>query len=61
MIQLTNRELVGVYLFLKRQEEELDPTLDGVIGRIEKYLYGHLSVEEVESLDVLYREGLDSL
>lgn len=59
MDELTGRETVGIYLFLKKREEELDATLTQLLIRIEKRLFDRLSIEQFEQLDELYRSGVD--
>jgi len=56
---LSGRELVGLYLFLKKQEEALDDTLTKVMMRLEKSLYSELSIEDFERLGELYRSNVD--
>lgn len=51
---MSGREMVGVYLFLKKNENELDETLTQLMQRIEKSLFGRLSIEEFERLTELY-------
>lgn len=57
--QLSGREAVGIYLFLKKRESELDSALTQLMLRIEKALYGELSIDEFERLDELYRSNAD--
>lgn len=59
MDQLSGREIVGAYLFLKGRESELDETLSQLLARIEKELFARLSIEEFERLEELYRSGVD--
>lgn len=59
MDQLSGREIVGAYLFLKGREAELDETLSQLLARIEKALFARLSIEEFERLEELYRTGAD--
>lgn len=57
--QLSGREAVGIYLYLKKHESELDNTLTQLMSRIEKALYAELSIDEFERLDELYRSNAD--
>ena len=59
METLTGREIVGVYLFLKSREEELDDVLTKLMMRMEKSLYSKLSIEEFERLPDLYSSNVD--
>jgi gluconate kinase len=60
-LQLTTREILGTYLFLKAREHELDPTLKRLAERIEHLLYDVLSIEQFEGLEKLYRDNVDVL
>ncbi len=60
-MDLSDREIVGIYIFLKRREEELDDTLFSFYTRLQRLLYEELSIEEMESIEELYREKVDIL
>jgi hypothetical protein len=47
-IRLSDSELVSLYLFLRNSA--LSPTLSRLFTRIEKMLYSHLTIEELEKL-----------
>jgi hypothetical protein len=57
VIDLNEREAAGLYLELKKRDEELDITLCRLLTRIEKELYAHLSIQQLENLEELYRRG----
>lgn len=59
-VGLSGREIVAVYLLLRRAEPTLDPTLVSLKSRLEQVLYSSLSIEEFEELERLYvaREDL---
>jgi len=59
MDALSGREIVGVYLFLKQREEQLDDLLSKLMARMEKSLYSELSIDEFERLADLYRSNVD--
>ena len=59
METLSGREIVGVYLFLKAREGELDEILTKLMMRVEKSLYSRLSIDEFERLSDLYRDNVD--
>lgn len=61
MIDLSNREIVGLYLVLSKQEEDLDLNLQMLANRIEKYLFDKISIQELEKLEELYKRGIDVL
>jgi hypothetical protein len=58
-MDVSDREMVGLYIFLKRREEELDDTLFSLYTRLQRQLYGELSIEDMESIETLYREKVD--
>jgi hypothetical protein len=59
MVTLRGKELVGLYLFLKHRDSELDNTLSTVFSKIERELFSRLSIEEFEAMDSLYKKGID--
>lgn len=59
METLSGQEVVGLYLFLKAREEQLDETLTKLMMRVEKNLYSRLSIDEFERLSGLYRDNVD--
>lgn len=61
MIDLSNREIVGLYLVLSKQEEDLDLNLQMLANRIEKYIFDKISIQELEKLEELYKRGIDVL
>ncbi len=61
MITLTSKELTGMYLHLKENQESLDAVLDSLLHRIEKELYQYVSIGELEGLREKYNRGFDIL
>ncbi len=61
MIILQGKELVAVYLLLKKDDSDLDPAQLSVKNRIEKVLFESLSIEEIESIEELYKKNVDVL
>ena len=59
MSTLSGRETMGLYLFLREREEELDDTLYSLYVRLQRLLYGQLSIEEMEQIEKLYKENVD--
>lgn len=51
-------ESIGVYLFFRSHENELDPRLLKLLNKIEKNLYEQLSIHEIENLEVYYKETI---
>ncbi len=58
-MELQDWERVGLYLFLKEKEEELDYTLFPLYNRLQRGLNEELSIEEMETLRRLYDEKVD--
>lgn len=56
-VQLEFRELVGLYLFLRDHEAELDECLEDFLTRAERELFRQLSIAEMEQLKHTYCEG----
>ena len=59
MFTISNRELIGIYLFLKKRDE-MDETMLRLFNRMEAHLYSILSIEEMEKLDILYPNNIDA-
>ncbi len=61
MIVLQGNELVSVYLLLKENEEKLDHVQLSIKNKAEKILFEALSIEELESIEDLYKKNVDVL
>lgn len=61
MITLNSKELTGVYLYLKDNQDTLDGVVDSLLHRIEKELYQYISISELEELRENYNSGFDIL
>lgn len=61
MIVLQGNELVAVYLLLKENEEKLDHVQLSIKNKAEKILFEALSIEELESIEDLYKKNVDVL
>jgi hypothetical protein len=57
---LEGKEAVGLYLFLRRHEEELDTATLSVLNRLEQELFRRLSIEDMEHLEQRYAEDKSS-
>ncbi|MFP4564894.1 MAG: hypothetical protein ACLFNX_00190 [Spirochaetaceae bacterium] len=49
-VRLGGLPVVGLYLFLRDHEEELDTNTLGVLNSLERELFRHLSIDEMEKL-----------
>ena len=58
---LSSREIVGLFLFLRAREDDLDPDLESLMDRLSGILYQTLSIEEMEKLHELYSQKIDVL
>lgn len=61
MILLQGNDLVAVYILLLKNESSLDKNQLGIKNRIEKILFECLSIEEIESIEELYKKNVDVL
>jgi len=61
MIEIKSRQLIGLYLFLHRREDELDEPLQQLYNELQRNLFLYLSIEEIESLEELYKNNIDVL
>lgn len=57
-MELNLLEIIGIYLNLRKSGQGLDPRLLKLLNKIEKELYEHLSIQEIENLEVYYKETL---
>jgi hypothetical protein len=51
-LPLAPREMIGLYLFLKRHEESITPDVASVLEKLRSRLYLQLSIDEMENLEV---------
>ncbi len=58
---LEGNKLISIYLLLKRNEENLDLNQQAVINSMEKEIFSLLSIEEMESIEELYKKKVDIL
>ena len=61
MITIENSQIVALYLLLKRHEDELDRNLQVLYHNIQRELFSILSIEEMESLEELYKNDVEVL
>lgn len=61
MIILQGNDFVGVYLLLLKNEVSLDKNQLRVKQKMEKILFESLSIEEIESIEKLYKKNVDVL
>lgn len=61
MIEMKSRQMVALYLFLKQREDELDEPLLQLYNELQRNLFSYLSIEEMESLEELYKNNVDVL
>ena len=55
-VRLGGKPVVGLYLFLREHEEELDTNTLGVLNTLERVLFHHLSIDEMEGLEESYSQ-----
>jgi hypothetical protein len=53
---IAEKELYGLYLLLKKQELNIDSTMNQLLIRLEKILYTHLTIDEIENLSQHYED-----
>ena len=57
-VSLAGSEVVGLYVALLRNEEDLDLNQRTALERLRSILYGSLSVEDLEELQGMYASRL---
>ncbi len=60
-MNIGGNELIGIYLLLLENEEKLDNNQQSVRFKLEKEIFMHLSIEEMESIGELYAKKVDVL
>ena len=60
MFSIDGKEIVGLYLYLQKEDQRLDPILNRLFNRIEDDLFNRLSIEQLENLEQLYEKGFDA-
>ncbi len=58
MITIDKTEIIGLYLFFKKNEKSIDKKLLPLINRIEKELFEILTIDEYENIETLYDKML---
>lgn len=53
-LKLSHRELLGLYIILTKHEAELDEIQEAILQNVSRYVYGRLSIEELESIERYY-------
>ncbi|TFG65187.1 MAG: hypothetical protein E4H36_00780 [Spirochaetales bacterium] len=54
MINLTEMEMLGLYVLLRRHEKDLDSNTAGIKHKIEELLFDLLTIDELENLEQSY-------
>ena len=58
---IKGNELIGIYLMLIKNEDNLDTNQQLVRHKIEKEIFKYLSIEEMETIGELYAKKVDVL
>ena len=59
MISIDGHQMVGLFVFLRRHEMELDTHLVALYEKLERHLHSRLSIEQMESIETLYEQGIE--
>lgn len=60
-MNIEGNELVGIYLLLLKNEDDLDNYQQSVRYKVEKEIFKYLSIDEMESIGDLYAKKVDVL
>ena len=60
-MELTNREIVGLYLFLAKHEDTIDIEMTQLQNKLRNHLFDSISIHQLEKLESLYQQGIDVL
>jgi hypothetical protein len=55
------QQWIGLYIHLKHHEDDLDINVKRILQAIETRLYKKLSIEQIETLEVTYTDGLQDI
>jgi len=58
-IRVEGIQLMGLYLFFRRHEDELDENLLAVLDQVQETLYSAASIDQIEEMETLYRQNVD--
>jgi hypothetical protein len=58
MIEITNQEVIRLYIHLRKQTDCLDDSLGALLSRLEQGLFAKLSIEDVE---LIQNEGIKNI
>ena len=50
-LELNDKEMIVLYKYLKKREEEIPTQLLMILKRLEEKLYDNLTIEEIEALE----------
>ena len=54
ILDLSHRELLGLYIVLTAHESELDENQETILQNVSRYVYSRLSIEELEDIEQYY-------
>ncbi|RPJ07050.1 MAG: hypothetical protein EHM28_08515 [Spirochaetaceae bacterium] len=54
-LDLSRKEIIGLFLVLKKNAQTHDTVQARLIGQIERMLYDVMTIEEMETLEAVYK------
>jgi len=54
-VECSRKEIVALFLSLKKHVQEHDPVQTRLMGKIERMLYEVMTIEEMETLEAVYK------
>lgn len=57
-MELTLLETIGLFIQLRNNEEKLDTRMLKLLNKLEKNIYTQLSIQEMENIEVYYKETI---
>ncbi|WP_455382116.1 hypothetical protein [Salinispira pacifica] len=58
-VELGGREIMSLYLYLRREESSLDGPLLSLLNRLEELMFSRFSIDQMERIAELYDGGVD--
>ena len=60
-LELSHRQLIGLFLHLVRSEPDLDEPLSMLLNDLQSIVFRYISIDEAERIEELYNNNVDLL
>ena len=59
-VAIADDQIIGLYAYLKQEEEQLDPIVASVYILLQQELYNYLTIDQLERIEELHAANLRS-